>query len=76
MLCVHRYMRDGKDKAMVECERRMQELTLKMETITEEGKELEGEITLLNKQLANAKVHIPFFFTYHSLNVLMPLCIQ
>ena len=49
-------MRDGRDKALQECDERVRNLTEQMEAKNTERKELERKKDTLTKQLANAKV--------------------
>lgn len=56
MCLLHRYILQGKDKTLEECEERMEQLTTQMTTKNADKKELEEKITILTKQLANAKV--------------------
>ena len=51
-----RYIRDGKDKAMEECENQVASLTTQMEVKSRDRKELDESIATLNKELANYKV--------------------
>lgn len=57
---VCRYVRDGRDKALEECEERVHRLTGDIKAKNEEKKDLEGKRSALTKQLANAKVTVPF----------------
>ena len=49
-------MRDGKDKALQECEERVKKLEQEMTAKNSEKKKLEKKRDELTKQLANAKV--------------------
>lgn len=52
----YRYLREGKDKAVEECEERARVITEQMNAKHTEKKELEGRITALTRELANVKV--------------------
>lgn len=54
--CLGRYVRDGKDKALQECEERVRKFSEEMEAKSGEKKTLEKKKDTLTKQLANAKV--------------------
>ena len=61
VLGVARYLREGRDKAMEECNARVQSLAEEIKTKSTEKKNLEGKMSVLTKELANAKVtHILF----------------
>ncbi len=53
---VARYLREGKDRAMEECNAKVQSLAEAIKTQSTEKKSLEGKMTVLTKELANAKV--------------------
>ncbi len=55
-LSLSRYFRDGKDKALEECEGKVQALTEQVKAKNSAKKELEEKINVLTKELANAKV--------------------
>jgi len=55
-VCVCRYIRDGRDKAMEECEEKLTSLTSQLESKAKDKKELVEKIATLNKELANVKV--------------------
>ncbi len=63
-VCVHdhvcnvRYIRDGKDKAMEECEKQVESLTAQMEVKNRDRKELDQNIATLTKEVANFKVRL------------------
>ena len=54
---LHRYINGGSDKALHECESRLNELQGLQTTKDTEKKGLESKIKLLQKQLANRQVH-------------------
>ncbi len=53
---VARYLREGKDKAMEEYNKKVESLSDNIKTKSVEKKSLEEKMAVLTKQLANAKV--------------------
>lgn len=51
-----RYVKDGRDRALEECDEKVKSLEEQMRSKWAEKKELEEKISALTKQLANAKV--------------------
>ena len=56
LLC--RYLREGRDKALAECEERVQALMEQVKEKDLEKKSLEAKKGVLTKELANAKVSL------------------
>ena len=53
---VYRYLKNGKDKSLQDCEEKVQQLSEAVRSKNTEKKDLEGKMATLNKELANAKV--------------------